>query len=101
MVCLLKLFPSPPTGLASAQMLRRKKKKTVLKLDWGDLINDICSKFLPMKKTIPMPTSQYAQDSHFEVVPPGEVDDKVGGGVEDEGEVVEAGQAEDPWLDLA
>ena len=40
-VCLLKLFPSPPTGLASAQMLRRKKKKTGLKLDWGGLINDM------------------------------------------------------------
>ena len=35
------------------------------------------------------------------MVPPGKVDHKVGGGVEDEGEVVEAGQAEDPWLDLA
>ena len=34
------------------------------------------------------------------MVAPGEVDDKVGGGVEDEGEVVEAGQAEDPWVDL-
>ena len=56
-------------------------------------------------KNTPMPASQYAQDSDFEVVPPGEVDDKVGGGVEDEGEVVEAGQAEDPrvdfvWVDL-
>ena len=35
------------------------------------------------------------------MVAAGEVDDKVGGGVEDEGEVVEAGQAEDPWVDLA
>ena len=33
--------------------------------------------------------------------PPSKVDDKVGGGVEDEGEVVEAGQAKDPWVDFA
>ena len=51
-------------------------------------------------KNIPAPASQYAQDSNFEVVPPSKVDDKVGGGVEDEREVVEAGQAKDPRLDF-
>ena len=52
-------------------------------------------------KNLPTPALQYALGSHLEVVAPGEVDDKVGGGVEDEGKVVEAGQAEDPWLDRA
>ena len=35
------------------------------------------------------------------MVAAGKVDDEVGGRVEDEGEVVEAGQAEDPWVDMA
>ena len=35
------------------------------------------------------------------MVPTCEVNDKVGGGIEDEGEVVETGQAEDPWVDFA
>ena len=54
------------------------------------------------EKNIPTtPAFQYAQDGHFEVVAAGKVDDEVGGGVEDEREVVEAGQAEDPWVDMA
>ena len=52
-------------------------------------------------KNLPTPAMQDAFGGNFEVVAPCEVDDKVGRGVEDEGEVVEAGQAEDPWLDLA
>ena len=35
------------------------------------------------------------------MVAAGKVDDEVGGGVEDERKVVEAGQAEDPWVDMA
>ena len=51
-------------------------------------------------KNLPTPALQDAFGGNFEVVAPCEVDDKVGRGVEDEGEVVEAGQAEDPRADL-
>ena len=90
----VRLFSStPPLALASGQLLTRERTK---QYNFGR-----CDDILTMKKNIPTPAFQNAQDGHFEVVAAGKVDDEVGGGVEDERKVVEAGQAEDPWVDMA